>query len=244
VAARSGTGNEEFTMTTDSEDLVNSINERRARVRRELGPAATDFYQALLRAFPDFGGPPDAAWMEQEAAARGLSAQAALSALAAVDVIQRDPDTGAITVAYPFSGVPTAHIVTLAGGNPVYAMCAIDALGIPFMLGRSASVVSSDPWTGEQVRVALRDGVAEWEPAGAVVLYGKAGEDGPASVQRCPIINFFASAVSAEAYQRSRSDLFDLHLLDQDAALRSGIRSFGDLLSADDAVACDEDCCC
>ncbi|MGH2587325.1 MAG: alkylmercury lyase family protein [Dehalococcoidia bacterium] len=231
-------------MTTESERLVNSIKERRARVRRELGPAATDFYHALLRAFPDFGGPPDAAWMEREAAARGLSTEATLAALSAADVIQRDPATGVITVAYPFSGVPTPHIVTIAGGRPVHAMCAIDALGIPFMLGRDATVVSSDPTTGEEVRVTLRGGVAQWEPPGVVVLYGKNGEDGPTSAQLCPTINFFASSASAEAYQQAHRHLVDVHLLDQAAAVRSGIRSFGNLLVADETVECDEECCC
>jgi hypothetical protein len=232
-------------MTTESERLVNSINERRARVRRELGPAVTDFYHALLRAFPDFGGPPDTAWMEREAAARGLDAEAALAALSAADVIQRDPATGAITVAYPFSGVPTAHVVTAVGGKPVHAMCAIDALGIPFMLGRDATVVSSDPWTGEEVCVTLRDGAAHWAPDEAVVLYGKNGGDGPTSAQFCPTINFFASPPSAEAYQQAHPHLVDVHLLDQDAALRSGIRTFGNLLVTDAAAAdCDEECCC
>jgi hypothetical protein len=42
---------------------------------------------------------------------------------------------GAVAVGYPFSRTPTRHRVQLAGTPPVWAMCAIDALGIPQMTG-------------------------------------------------------------------------------------------------------------
>lgn len=45
------------------------------------------------------------------------------------DVIRLD-QRGRIRAAYPFSGVATVHTVTIAGGPRVYAMCAIDALGV------------------------------------------------------------------------------------------------------------------
>src|SRR5262249_58871257 len=43
---------------------------------------------------------------------------------------------GVVAVAYPFSGMPTRQQVELDGFPAVYAMCAIDALGIPAMAGR------------------------------------------------------------------------------------------------------------
>jgi Alkylmercury lyase len=49
-------------------------------------------------------------------------------------VVHRGAD-GEITVAYPFSGRPTAHRVRFPGGHEVDAMCAIDAVGIAPMFG-------------------------------------------------------------------------------------------------------------
>jgi hypothetical protein len=43
---------------------------------------------------------------------------------------------GTIRAAYPFSATQTPHRVRIAGGAEVWSMCAIDALGIPAMLGR------------------------------------------------------------------------------------------------------------
>src|SRR5258706_507532 len=79
-----------------------------------------------------------------------LALAATLADLAGHDLIQRDVATGRIRAAYPFSGVPTPHRVTLsrkAAGSPheradqhkraeqqVFAMCALDALGIPLLL--------------------------------------------------------------------------------------------------------------
>lgn len=52
---------------------------------------------------------------------------------------------GDVGVAYPFSRRPSGHLVQLDRGPAVWAMCAIDALGIPVMTGRDAAIVSADP---------------------------------------------------------------------------------------------------
>ncbi|MFE4416059.1 organomercurial lyase [Streptomyces sp. NPDC056821] len=43
--------------------------------------------------------------------------------------------------------MPTAHRVRLASGIEVSAMCAIDTLGIPDMLGPDVVITSTDPIT-------------------------------------------------------------------------------------------------
>ena len=157
------------------------------------------FYQAILRAFPEFGGPPDHAWLRAEAPQHGVNLDAVLTRLEQRDLIVRDPTTGVITVAYPFSLRPTRHQVELEGGQSVYAMCAIDALGIPFMLGCPARIVSTDPIRGEPIRVAVRADEVQWDPAEAVVLVGCVGGTGPAAETCCGFVNFFRSVESAEA---------------------------------------------
>jgi hypothetical protein len=85
--------------------------------------------------------------------ALGLDAEAALAEFAARDLMQRDPDSGVIVAAYPFSGVPTLHQAQLAGRKPVYAMCTVDALGIPFMFEQDATISSTDPSDGTPIRI-------------------------------------------------------------------------------------------
>jgi hypothetical protein len=121
-------------------------------------------YRALLLVFPERGGPPDRATLRQLARQSGLRLEPTLALLAAQDLIQRDHTTGAIRAAYPFSGVPTAHRVHLAATSAqpavdVFAMCALDALGIPLMLRRAATITSEDGLTREPVRVSVRPSV-------------------------------------------------------------------------------------
>jgi hypothetical protein len=85
-----------------------------------------DLHRAVLRRFLQTGAAPTRRWMRQAAAEAGLDA-AAVDELAAADVVHIT--SGVVTVAYPFSGTPTPHLVELDGLPAVHAMCAIDALG-------------------------------------------------------------------------------------------------------------------
>lgn len=145
---------------------------------------------------------------------------------------------------YPVSGVPTSHRVTTAGAKPVYSMCAVDALGIPFMLERDAVIESVDPTDGTPIRVEIRDGVASWQPATAAVLTA-ALEDvvGPKAANCCPIMHFFATAAAAEAYRLAHPQAKG-RVLTQEEAVEHGMRYFGSLLNPDGPVCgCTDDCC-
>lgn len=86
-------------------------------------------------------------------------------------MIRLDGD-GRVRAAYPFSAVPTAHAVTIEGGPSVYAMCAIDALGMADMLGRNMVIASLDPRSGDAIRVTVENGHVSWRPDSAVVFVG------------------------------------------------------------------------
>ncbi|XDO64454.1 organomercurial lyase [Streptomyces sp. RLB1-33] len=87
--------------------------------------------------------------------------------------------------AYPFSATPTAHRVHIAHGTEVWAMCAIDALGIPDMLGTDALITSADPVTGETITVTSTGGHMTWQPSTAVVYVGQRSCTGPAADVAC-----------------------------------------------------------
>lgn len=60
-----------------------------------------------------------------------------------------------LPLSYPFSPTPTAHLVTWDGGPTVYAMCAVDALGISTMLGHPVTITTAEPDTGEPITVVF-----------------------------------------------------------------------------------------
>jgi hypothetical protein len=144
------------------------------------------------------------------------------------DVIRLDP-AGAIGVAYPFSAVPTRHRVRLASGVEVWAMCAIDALGIPAMLDPDATVTSVDPVTGQPVTVTVHDHHYAWDPAAAVVFYSAAAGTGPSADCCCNDLNTFTSPATARTWMHTHPAVPG-ELLDAATAERLGRHIFGALL--------------
>ncbi len=202
-----------------------SIAGRQARLPAPL----RDLHRAVLRRFLETGAAPTARWVRQTALDTGLDASA-VDELQAADAIH--VSNGIVTVAYPFSGIPSPHRVRLDGLPPVYAMCAIDALGLPAMTGRDGQITSADPRDGTPVVVTARNGTWTWNPASAVVVAGRAtgcGTECGSYEAMCPNTVFHASRGSAQAYLAGRGDL-DADILAQDTAIEAGRLNFGALL--------------
>lgn len=194
-----------------------------------LAPGPRAVWQAVLRGFAATGQPPGPAELEDTARRHGITASQALRTLAAADVLGLD-GRGRIRMAYPFSAAPTRHVVAITGGPRVWSICAIDALGIPVMLGAGAVITSSDPLTGEPVTVTFTGAAARWDPRAAVVFDGCAGGDGPAEQVCCGYLNFFASRASATKWARQHPGVTG-SVLDQARAELLGAQTFGSLLA-------------
>jgi hypothetical protein len=196
--------------------------------------------QQVLRSFASTGRAPPASCLGETAARHDTTANAILGELHAADFFRLGPG-GEIRIAYPFSAEPTPHLVRIAGRTQVYAMCAIDALGIAAMLGTMVAIVSTDPHTGESVTLSVAAGgtTAMWQPAAAVVFYGVRAScdpggsaDGTPAIAAevcCDHINFFTSQASAISWAGTHSEITG-QVLDQSTALRLGTEIFGPLL--------------
>jgi NAD-dependent dihydropyrimidine dehydrogenase PreA subunit len=198
------------------------------RQQRLPGPLR-DLHRAVLRRFLATGAPPTARWVRQAAADAGLDVSA-VDELAAADAVH--VANGVVVVAYPFSGTPTPHRVELDGLPAAYAMCAIDALGLPAMTGRDGIITSADPYDGTPITVTARGGTRSWNPATAVVVAGRATDCGTECTSfetMCPNTVFHASAENARAHLASHGGL-DAAILDQDAAVECSRLNFGTLL--------------
>ena len=189
------------------------------------------FHRRLLGAFVIEAGPPDAAVVGRLAAELELDPQAALAALAGIDLVHTDPATGTVSVAYPFSGRPTPYRVELAGGPAVFAMCAIDALGIPQMVGVDAHISALDPVDGRPITVEVHDGAWRFAPVTTVLLDGQAaGVGGAVADCCCPHINFHIDRAAAATYRRAHPGMTG-RLFDQAEAVQAAGRAFGSLLN-------------
>jgi hypothetical protein len=206
-------------------------------------PAARAVHQAILQQFAASGTAADPAALATAASGRN-AVGGLLAELHDHDVIRLD-DTGRVLAAYPFSGIPTAHTVRIDGGPTVYAMCAVDALGIADMLGRDVTIISTDPTSGHEIRVELRAGGAVWTADTAVVVVGSTtpapaadgccppgdAADGvlPAAERCCGTMNFFTSTGSAQQWLDTHRDVTGV-ILGQGQAARLGADIFGHLL--------------
>jgi len=199
----------------------------------------------VLGHFLDHGQPPTRQILRAAASALGLDPSQALRALDQADLIHLGAATTGDTddagseadlvgVACPLSGAPTAHRVRLAGGPAVFAMCcAIDALGIPLMIGRDALIDSTDAHAGAPIHVSAElraDGWHwTWEPAASVVLVAWTSSSGPSQCCSCPYINFYIHPDHARADLAAHSPVQGV-VFNQADAVRVAGRNFGPLL--------------
>ena len=194
-----------------------------------LAAPVRDLHRAVLRRFLDAGAAPTLGWVRLAAAELGLG-DPAVAELEAADLVHFDGEM--VAVAYPFSGRPTRQQVELDGLPAVYAMCAIDALGIPAMVRRDGRITAVDPSDGTPVVVSVRGRQWRWTPADAAVVYGRTADCGTECGSwetMCPHTTFHASRDSAQAYFAAR-DGIEGEVLSQEGAVKLGERIFGLLL--------------
>ena len=196
----------------------------------KLAPTVRLFHQELLRMFLRAGQAPHVSQLVVPADRLGLEIVEAMSILAQADLVHLDPETRAVAVAYPLSGWPSPHRVVLSGGTTLAAMCAVDAIGIPLMTGESATISSSDPLTGQEIRVRHDAGLWMWEPSSAVVVLASDGCEGPIFAA-CTHTAFHATADLASAYLSDRPS-YTGRVLSQREATTVAEREFGSLLRA------------
>jgi hypothetical protein len=185
-------------------------------------------HQAVLRSFAHTGAAPSMPSLAKDAAPFDVAQ--VLAELADGDFLCLD-QAGQITAAYPFSPAPTRHRVQISGEAAVFAMCAIDALGISAMTARPVVIESADPSTGEPITVEVDGTSSSWDPATAVVYVGRTGGDcaGPSASVCCGYMNFFATRAAASAWAASHPEISG-GILGQARALQTGIGIFGQLL--------------
>ncbi len=176
--------------------------------RAGLGPKEEAVRCHILKQYPLLGRAPSC----QEIADRfGFTSpsevQAILERLHSLDLVYLEPASRAIRLAYPFSTAPTKHVVrfpAMAGTKPVYVPCAVDALGIPYMLGCDLSIASSCGSCQKPLAIEVRDRmIAACTTVETMLWVGTAYCD-HAATSLCPTLDFFCSPAHVAAWRQDR----------------------------------------
>jgi hypothetical protein len=214
-------------MTEPRQGTRNTTVESLARAA--LSPEENDLRKAILTAFAEEGSAPSVHEVAHTLARPVGEVLAGCRKLAAYDLMVWKEDEARIVSAYPFSGIPTAHQVLIDGHNRLYAMCAIDALGIPFMLGQRARIQSTCFFCQQPVTVEVHGGsLQEVFPPTTVVWFSE--RDGCCVAEaRCPLMNFFCHKGHLHAWLTTSQDEWG-EALSVREALDIGKATFGELL--------------
>lgn len=123
-----------------------------------------------------------------------------LATLAEADYLALDA-TGQVSCLYPFSTTPTAHVIVI-NGQQRHAMCSIDALGIPAMLGHELDIAGRCAVCDRSITLRVGPGtIVAATPLEAMVV-ARRDEAEPAFATCCPFTVFVCGQEHADQFMR------------------------------------------
>jgi hypothetical protein len=152
--------------------------------------------------------------------------QQGLRDLAAADYLALDADD-LVTCLYPLAVTPTPHAVVVDGVRR-FAMCAIDALGMPAMLDHELDIEGRCAVCDVPIAVHVRPGMVEHVSPPATMVVARQDEDEPGFATCCPFTVFVCGQEHADQFMRRIAGTRMLSLPD---ALEHAEAIFGGLLA-------------
>ena len=138
-----------------------------------LEPAQDRVWRTVLELFARSARPPHLHEIAKETGFSAENIRTLVSELRAHDLLGSDASADAILYAYPFTGEQTEHRVQLCG-RWLYAVCAVDALGIGGMFRADVVIESSCRACGSRIEIGTAQGgksLSHACPGDAVVWY-------------------------------------------------------------------------
>ncbi|MBI2735947.1 MAG: hypothetical protein HYX38_05260 [Rhodospirillales bacterium] len=201
------------------------------RWSRKLDPEQDLVWRAALWLYADLGHAPRTIDLAAKTGLAPADVSVLLDELEARDLLALDGESGQLRLAYPFTQAKTEHQVEL-NGRTLYALCAIDALGVGAMYRADTAIQSRCRHCGQAIRLTTLGAgrtVGSVEPSGSVVWYDYA-YDGSAAASCCPSIAFFCSDAHLEQWRPAQIGHRTGTRLAMDEALEVGRAIFGPVL--------------
>jgi len=211
-----------------AEELLDAEFIAKWQDRKAIDPLARTVLRAILERFIAAGPPVTAE--EVAGLLRAREPAEVYKAIARLDekdlILAQD---GQVILAYPFSATPTAFQLVFADGRERYAVCAIDALGVPAMVDQPVTIRSRCHHCGEPLEIFARpDG-----PVGGAGIMVWVGERGDvrrrACTSICLTLNFFRSEEHLRGWREAHPDVLGAAATLAEA-FKLGAKIFGELL--------------
>jgi hypothetical protein len=158
--------------TADELKAVDSLERQAARRAARERPLV----RHILNTFVERGGP--IPLDDIIAASPDTPPEAIHDALIALD--EKDLirlRAGHVDLAYPFSAAPTPFLVGLPGGRERYTCCAMDALGIPPMVGQAVEIRSQCYHCGASLEFSAAPHGVGPDAVEVMVWFGERGDE-------------------------------------------------------------------
>jgi hypothetical protein len=194
----------------------------------QLEKAERRLHRSLIEAVIATGSIPSVSELAARLEPSEEALRAGLVTLAAADYLSLD-EGGHVTCLYPFSPTPTSHVVVI-DGQPRYAMCAIDALGIPAMLGQKLDIEGRCAVCNAPITVHVRPGAIVAATPPEAIVVARRDEAEPAFAACCPFTVFVCGQPHAEQFMER---IPGTHALPLAEALTEAEKIFADLLAED-----------
>ena len=191
-----------------------------------LAVASRRVHRVLLEGLLEQGTLPDTGTLAAKAEVGPADLPARLRELAAADYLALDDDRR-VTCLYPLSPIPTSHAVAIDGQRR-YAMCAIDLLGIPAMLGRELALAGRCAACEAPIALRVRPGELTMADPATTLVVARRDEAEPAVTACCPFTVFACGPTHAEQVAEQTPGT---RVLPLDHALVHAEALFGDLLA-------------
>ena len=145
-------------------------------------------HRSLIDAVLTTGSVPSLPALAAQLATTPEAIRHGIRALAAGDYLACDAD-GQLQCLYPLSVTPTPHEVFVNGARR-FAMCAIDALGMPAMLDRELEIAGHCAVCDTPIAIRVRPGVIVARDPSPAMVVTRRDEAEPAHAACCPFTVF------------------------------------------------------
>ncbi len=197
-----------------------------------LSEKLAELHQFILQTFANTGHSPSLAEIQQQFSLdTEQEANQWVADMEYTKVIHRTPGDLLVTHAYPFSNEKTRYKVILASGVQVHAMCAIDALGIPFMLDTNAMIESECLHCQGSIQISIKNSdIVNHSPENLLIGYVPMGCCSTPATDQCPLINFFCSQAHFNHWTKNNPTQ-GVKFLNLEQGLEQGKRIFASMMN-------------
>jgi hypothetical protein len=190
-----------------------------------LNEQARCLHRTLIDAVLTTGCSPSVSELADQLGSSPEAIQEAFQVLAAADYLALNAD-GRLTCLYPLSVSPTPHTVVV-NGTRRFAMCAIDALGMPAMLDRALDIEASCAVCDTPVALRVCPGTVRAASPPTAMVVARRDEAEPAFAACCPFTVFVCGQEHADQFVRR---IGGTNVLTLPEALEQAEGIFGNLL--------------